>query len=276
MKRHDPAHLRQSLQRFLEAHPPQERRFLARFEKLDAAGQPVYSQLLHVLTHLSFAEGEARKHWARVVAHRARLSQALGRDPGLRVAILDYFVNVNQALENPKVIELAIYERTERSAASDGLTGLFNHAYFTEALGRELQRARRHAFSLALVLFDLDDFKHVNDTRGHLAGDRVLARTAAVLKQTVREMDVAARYGGEEFALILPDTERNGCYVVAERIRRLVERRFRRSRKTPGVTLSGGVASFPQDARSAEELIQRADERLYRSKATGKNRITLV
>jgi diguanylate cyclase (GGDEF)-like protein len=125
-------------------------------------------------------------------------------------------------------------------------------------------------------MFDLDNFKKLNDSRGHLEGDRVLIKAAALVKETLREMDVAARYGGEEFALVLPDTSRTGAHVVAERIRRRIEERFRRRRGGVPVTVSGGVACYPDDAASVEELIQRADQALYRSKAGGKNRITLA
>ena len=272
----DSVTFRQSLLTLLEAHPPREDAFHTQFEAMREEGQPVYSQVLSILTHLSFGESEARKHWQKILSHRTWLKTELGRDVGLRVALLDYFVNVNQALKNPKVIELAIYERTERSAVTDGLTGLFNHAYFLNALRREVQRSRRHDYHVSLILFDLDNFKKVNDSRGHLEGDRVLIKTAGLVKETLREMDIAARYGGEEFAVILPDTPRTGGFVVADRIRRNIEEKFRRSRKGLPVTVSGGVATLPEDAASHEELIQTADKVLYRSKADGKNRITLA
>ena len=182
---------------------------------------------------------------------------------------------MNRELHNPKVIEIAIYERTERSAVTDGLTGLFNHAYLIQALKREVLRARRHDLKLSLAMFDLDDFKRVNDTRGHLEGDRILMRTAAVMRESLREIDTAARYGGEEFAILLPETSRAGAHVVADRIRRRVEDRLR-ARDGGGTTISGGVATYPEDATSPEELLRRADEGLYRAKADGKNRITMV
>ena len=271
----DEVSVRQSLLKLLESDPPHEERLLAALERHQRAGTPVYACLLSILTHLSFSEAEAYRHWRRIQAHRDRLKGALRRDVGLRVALLDYFVNVNQELHNPKVIEIAIYERTERSAVTDGLTGLFNHAYFIMALKREVLRARRHDLKLSLAMFDLDDFKKINDTRGHLEGDHTLMKTAAVVKESLREIDTAARYGGEEFAILLPETSRAGAHVVADRIRRHMEERFRR-RGSPRVTLSGGVATYPEDATNAEDLLRRADEGLYRSKADGKNRITMV
>jgi diguanylate cyclase (GGDEF)-like protein len=211
---------RQSLLEFLEAGPGREEALLEEFERKRGQGDPLYSSLLYLLTHLDFTERQAARHWKRVVAHRDGMREALGRDPGLRVAVLDYFVNVSRELRNPKIIEIAMYERTERSAVSDGLTGLYNHAYFLQALRQEVVRSKRHGLRAGLLLLDLDDFKRVNDERGHVEGDRVLMKTAAILRDSVREIDVAARYGGEEFAVLLPDTSRLGAFVVAERIRR--------------------------------------------------------
>ncbi|HJS57264.1 MAG TPA: diguanylate cyclase [Vicinamibacteria bacterium] len=271
----DPIAFRQSLLELLETDPPHEEKLLERFEA-EAAFGPLYSSILYILTHLTFTEAEARRHWKKIRSHRDRLKGGLGRDVGLRVAILDYFVNLNRELKNPKIIEIAIYERTERSAITDGLTGLYNHAFFLQALRRELNRCRRHNLEMSLVMFDLDDFKKLNDTRGHLEGDKVLMKAAALVKETLREVDVAARYGGEEFAAILPDTTKEGARIVAERIRAHIADHFKRRRGGPRVTASGGVASYPEDAESMEDIIQRADEGLYRSKAAGKNRITLA
>jgi diguanylate cyclase (GGDEF)-like protein len=274
-KRKDTVAFRQSLLRLLSAAPPHEERLLAGLERRRGEG-PVFSSLLYILTHLSFSEAEARRHWKKVMAHRDALRSSLARDVGLRVALLDYFVNVNRELRNPKVIEISIYERTERSALTDGLTGLYNHAYFLQALRREVQRARRHRTRLSVVLLDLDDFKKVNDSRGHVEGDKVLMKAAALVRESVREIDVAARYGGEEFAVILTETDRVGAHLVAERVRRRIDEHFKRARASPPVTISGGVATWPDDAAGAEELLRRADEGLYRAKAAGKNCIALA
>ena len=175
----------------------------------------------------------------------------------------------------PKVIEMKAYEQTEKSAVTDGLTGLFNSAYFRQALRRELQRARRHKLELSLILFDIDDFKRVNDTHGHPAGDGVLVEVARAIRHGLREVDVAARYGGEEFAIILPDTPPEGAYIVAERVRRELETRSQFAPAKLRITTSGGIASFPVDASGADELIQHADDALYRAKVQGKNRIVI-
>ena len=267
--------IRHALLRLLEANPPDEEKLLARFESRRKDGDAVYSAILYILTHLSFSEAEAERHWRRIRRHREALRKDFHRDVGLRVALLDYFVNVSRELKNPKVIEISIYESTARSAVTDGLTGLFNHSYFLSALRRETQRSKRYGLKLSLAMLDLDDFKSLNDTHGHLAGDEVLMKTASLMTQSLREVDIAARYGGEEFALILPDTPRLGAFVVADRIRSRVDEHFRRRKSGPTVTMSGGVATFPDDAADLEQLIKRADEGLYRSKAEGKNRVTV-
>ena len=269
----DSLNFRQSLLEFLEAGPGHEEALLEEFERKKGHGDPLYSSLLYLLTHLNFTERQAARHWKKVLVHRDELRESIGRDPGLRVAILDYFVNVSRELKNPKEIEVAIYERTERSAVTDGLTGLYNHAFFLQALRQELLRSKRHGLRAALLLLDLDNFKAVNDERGHVEGDRVLMRAAAVVREGVREIDVAARYGGGEFAVLLPDTSRLGAFVVAERIRRRIEDRFARGRSV--VTVSGGIAVFPDDAGTPADLIVQADAGLYGAKAAGKNRILL-
>jgi two-component system cell cycle response regulator len=265
---------RQSLLELLEAGPDREEKLLEEFEQKKGEGDALYAPLLYLLTHLDFTEAQATRHWARAVDHREQLREALGRDPGLRVALLDYFVNVSRELKNPKMIELAIYERTERSAVTDGLTGLYNHAYFLQALRQELLRSKRHGLKASLVLLDLDDFKRVNDQRGHVEGDRALMKAAAVIRDSVREIDIAARYGGEEFAVLLPDTTRLGAFVVAERIRVRIEKRFQRKR--PRLTISGGLALFPEDASTPADLVVQADAGLYRAKAAGKNQVLLA
>jgi diguanylate cyclase (GGDEF)-like protein len=277
-KRKDTVAFRQSLLRLLSAAPPHEERLLAALERRRGEG-PVFSSLLNILTHLSFSEAEARRHWKKVVAHRDALRRSLDRDVGLRVALLDYFVNVNRELRNPKVIEISIYERTERSALTDGLTGLYNHAYFLQALRREVQRARRHRTRLSVVLLDLDDFKKVNDSRGHVEGDKVLMKSAALVRESVREIDVAARYGGEEFAILLPETGTAAAAGVAERLRQATAEIAATGADGQPLTLTAsfGVASHRagDPPCTLRDLLQGADGALYAAKAAGRNRVVI-
>ena len=170
----------------------------------------------------------------------------------------------------------ARYRAAADAAASDGLTGLVHNTGFKKLLDLELKRARRHSHSCVLLIADIDDFKRRNDTLGHLAGDLLLTEVAQVLKAGIREIDVAARYGGEEFAVLLPDTDEPGARIVGERLRAAVASRvFLQGSSTSGesLTVSIGMARFPADADTPDDLIRKADARLYLAKRKGKNRL---
>jgi diguanylate cyclase (GGDEF)-like protein len=173
------------------------------------------------------------------------------------------------ALENVRLHQLV-----ERQASTDGLTDLANRRTFEEALATEISRAGRFGGPLALVLADLDDFKQVNDRYGHQAGDDVLRGFADVLRETVREIDLAARYGGEEFAVLLPQTDLAGAEHVAERLRAALAARSLHVHPEGRIALTAsfGVACFPQ-AETPAALFAAADEALYRAKSAGKNRV---
>ncbi len=270
-----------SRQHWIQVLEEASRGRLEGLERLLSAAPEALAPLLRLLTELDFEEGEARTHWNEILRHRAELTSRLGREASVQLATLDYFQNLTSAIKNPKVVEMATFLATERSAITDGLTGLYNRPFFDASLRRELKRARRYGLSFSLVLLDLDDFKLVNDLHGHVVGDEALGRLADVIRASVREIDVACRYGGEEFALILPETSRTGAYIVSERIRVDAKETF--DSKPLGssppasiaMSVSGGIAIYPTDSNSAEGLIRMADKALYRSKREGKNRITL-
>ncbi|HCP61424.1 MAG TPA: hypothetical protein DIU14_03000 [Actinobacteria bacterium] len=164
-----------------------------------------------------------------------------------------------------------IRSELERQVVTDHLTGLYNHRHFQEQLAEETRRANRQRTSLSLVIFDIDDFKRVNDTFGHLTGDAVLKDVAAAAGEARRAEDVLCRIGGEEFAVILPGTALDEAAGVAERVRRTIA-------AGPGpeaerVTVSLGVAEAPGHASSARELAACADHALLEAKAGGKNRV---
>ncbi|MCU0697949.1 MAG: diguanylate cyclase [Myxococcaceae bacterium] len=164
--------------------------------------------------------------------------------------------------------------RLERLAVTDGLTGLFNHRRFQEALHSELLRCERHKRPLAVLMLDVDFFKKVNDSLGHPAGDELLRRLAEVLSKDLRQTDLIARYGGEEFAVLLPETTKAEALQVGERMREAVEARINENTTWPQrITVSVGVATFPEDARSAEALLEASDQALYVAKRQGRNRV---
>ncbi len=169
-------------------------------------------------------------------------------------------------------IERAYHEEIYRLTTVDGLTQTFNKRYFAEALEREIARASRYRRELSMVMFDLDHFKLVNDTHGHLAGDAVLKTLAQTIKTRIRTEDIFARYGGEEFAIILPEIDGHNAHQFAEKIRRIVEiTEFHFEATKIPVTISMGVATLDLEEPAASALIKRADERLYEAKSAGRN-----
>jgi diguanylate cyclase (GGDEF)-like protein len=164
----------------------------------------------------------------------------------------------------------ALVDRLSDAACADPLTGLRNRRAYDEVVAQEMARAERNGQSFALVLGDIDHFKRVNDQFGHPAGDDVLRRVSAQLRHSARKVDVAARLGGEEFALVLPNTNAFGAYVVAERTRRNLRAAF--LGEPTAVTMSFGLACYPTDAGDAEALFAAADLALLRAKREGRDR----
>jgi two-component system cell cycle response regulator len=172
-------------------------------------------------------------------------------------------------------LDESFHENLLSSALRDGLTKLFNKRYLMDRLDSELKFAQRHETQVSLLLLDIDHFKKVNDTHGHLAGDAVLANLAQVLARAVRNEDVVARFGGEEFAIILRAIGIDSAAHMGERMRKLVE-----ATQAPfnalqlKITVSAGVACYPTTpAKTPEELVEAADKALYQAKNDGRNRV---
>jgi two-component system cell cycle response regulator len=182
------------------------------------------------------------------------------------------------AIEQSHAIEQAKADnaRLEALAHTDPLTHLLNRRALTIRLSAELERVRRYNSPLTMLLIDLDHFKMVNDTYGHLVGDEVLRGIAMILQRSLRSVDMVARYGGEEFVVVLPETSEQGAVAFAERIRQRVEQHaFEAERaNTARVTVSIGVSCFPAPhVESVDDLFARADAALYRAKEKGRNRV---
>ena len=180
----------------------------------------------------------------------------------------------NQASVSVENVDL--HETVQRQAVTDELTGLFNHRRFQEVMTAEVERARRYGHELGLIMLDIDNFKTVNDTYGHIQGDMVLREVARVLRQSSREIDEPARYGGEEMAVALPQTDLEGAYQFAERVRRRIE-----ALELPLVDGDGhaeghgvvrGRLAGHRRRRHKGALVAAADGALYEAKRSGKNR----
>ena len=242
---------------------------------VDDMGVLTCSVILNVLTHLDLPSQEAEKCWREIISHRQGMTTLLGREVKLTTAICDYFCSVHLSLKSPVVVEIRIFENTIKNIKYDKLTGLYTRHFFDDSLQREIGRAKRYETDLSVLFLDLDDFKKVNDTFGHLAGDYVLESIAAIIRKQIRSEDIAARYGGEEIIIILPETGKVQGLILSERIRKKIEEAyFVFEDKKIVMTISGGLASLPIDTTTGADLVKYADTAMYRAKAAGKNNVT--
>lgn len=172
------------------------------------------------------------------------------------------------AIDNAKLYELA---------TKDGMTKLYIYRHFYTLLENEIRRCSRYKRNMSLIMMDIDNFKSINDTYGHLTGDIILKRLASTLQETVRKIDIPARYGGEEFVVILPETDKKDACIIAERIRKNISQIEVKidDTRTLSPTVSIGVAQYTTDGQEAKELINSADTALYYSKHNGKNMVSI-
>ena len=252
-------------------------RLVAELDDLaQSEGAVVYSELLYLLSHIRFEEGEAERHWRAVIGHREAMEEALESEVDVSVALVSYFVQVNRQLQNPKLIELKVFQETQASAYRDELTGLHNFRFFQEYLGWEVHRCERHDGSFSIAMGDIDNFKDYNDRFGHTEGNSTLRVVARKLVEAGREEDVTARYGGEEFVLIMPETSKDDAAVVADRVCEAIsELELSADDPMHRVTMSFGIANYPLDAVTTDDLIRCADRAMYIAKARGKNQVQL-
>ena len=185
---------------------------------------------------------------------------------------LDLLKTASNYLE--MTIERALmFNKIKKLSVTDELTGLYNFRYLNEAIAIELERGKRYGSLFSLIFMDIDDFKKVNEKFGHQVGSKILIAIAKLIKKNLRKIDITARYGGDEFVIILPQTSREVGFMVAERLRKSMERKvfLKEEGLKIRLTASFGVASFPDDARRKEELLKIADKAMYSGKFTTKN-----
>jgi diguanylate cyclase (GGDEF)-like protein len=176
-----------------------------------------------------------------------------------------------QALSNSERMRLA-----DESAGHDGMTGLLNRRRVMERLEKELHRAERDSLPLSVLMLDLDHFRQYNENNGHVQGDDVLRQLAQLLRSSVRSDDMVARYAGEEFLVVYPGADKDVAARLAEQLRAAVEAYpfpFRGLQPRGALTVSGGVATYPQDSKIGRELVRCADQALFEAKAAGRNQV---
>lgn len=244
------------------------------FEK--SFGEKIYADILNLLTQLEFEPKEGRETWFKIIEHRRKLEQALGRDAGLHVAVCDYFINIEPILSSLVFVEARQLAQKERSTLLDHLTGLYNRRYLDRALLKEMEYHKRFGHPFSLLMLHVDHFEEYRDIHGDEAANQTLAELALVLSRTARDMDVAVRYGPEEFALVLPRCGKEQAGTAAERHRRNVEAHsFSGEEKLPsgGLTVTIGLAAFPDDTKDRKELVDLAEEAMHLAKKVGRNRV---
>jgi diguanylate cyclase (GGDEF)-like protein len=242
------------------------------YQKLSTSrGALLYVDLLFVLTHKYYPQETAKLLWNQILKHKKSVSRKLGRNIGITVAALDYLGNIHDDLKAPTVISEQKITQIAEIAVRDGLTQLFDVSTFREKLETEIKRYKRYGSEVSVLMIDIDDFKQINDALGHQEGDRILAEVALLIQKTTRDLDICSRYGGEEFSVILPQTGCEAALNIAERIRRRIERKLKND---SGLTVSIGCAVCPNDGKSANVLVKKADKALYFSKSIGKNQVT--
>ncbi|MDZ7290354.1 MAG: sensor domain-containing diguanylate cyclase [candidate division KSB1 bacterium] len=229
-------------------------------------------------------------HWGNLVKRGAFLVLPLLAESGRVVGVAHLFrrqpnsfsdkeIDLLRKLANQagQVIDtIAVYQHTRELSFTDELTRVFNRRYFNQRIEREIQRAQRYGRALSLIMLDIDHFKIFNDTHGHLLGDAILKQVAEILDKSLRKADILARFGGEEFVILLPEIDKEHGCKVAEKLRGMIERAdFPNAETQPfgRITISLGLASFPEDAQTANELLEHADQGLYRAKSHGRNQI---
>ncbi len=191
--------------------------------------------------------------------------------------IFAYFVSgyLSKNLHRNEELLHDLLQQTRELSISDGLTGLYNQMHFFKLLDLETKKSQRYDLNFSLIIFDVDHFKNFNDSNGHLRGSETLKDIAVVMKNKFRSTDLLAKYGGDEFVIILPQTDKVGAYLAAERLRESVEKRVFPGAETQPqkkITISIGLASYPEHGLTDEEILNHADKSLYFAKESGRNR----
>jgi len=210
--------------------------------------------------------------WERLQVGNVTLAAGAGRHEPLTPEEAELFrIFILQGEAGIK--NLVLFDQVKSMAIRDALTGLYNYGYFKDALHYEVEKSRRYKTPLSLFFLDIDDFKQVNDTLGHVKGDKILRQVGAILKQGIRQADLLCRYGGDEFVMLLSQTPPGQAMVLAERLRqRIAQSSMNRLEQRVQVTVSIGVAGLGPKM-STEDLVKEADEAHYRAKQAGKNRV---
>jgi diguanylate cyclase (GGDEF)-like protein len=240
-------------------------------DTLETMERPARGQFLErffkSIAHVELNEARSLDMWDQVLARKRELSETVGRKIALQAALVDVLASAN-LLRLPILMEFEDLRKLQINATTDPLTGLYNRRFFDDYFERELNRSLRYSHRLALVVFDLQRFKQVNDSFGHPQGDVVLQMVASTLRKSMRTSDYAFRIGGDEFALLLPQSDTEQAAAMSRRLRAAYATEIEPLRLGFPLVLDYGLAVYPDDGEQKEILIRVADERLYQLKKT--------
>lgn len=237
---------------------------------LSVYGDLVYPEVLKLLTGKELSVSRSKRYWCEALALRDGIREKAQYRLSIRAALLEQIQNKSSEFKNLVFIESKSLDNIRHCSITDGLTGLYNQTYLKTLLSQNVPMRRRvDDAASALILMDLDHFKHYNDSCGHMAGDDALRTVAGIIRDQIREQDVAARYGGDEFAVYLPKVTRNVAFAVADRIRQAVEATEFPGQELLGgrrLTASCGISFFSEEINDVKSLIEVADRELYNAK----------
>ncbi|MDP8218538.1 MAG: GGDEF domain-containing protein [Candidatus Theseobacter exili] len=244
------------------------------FEKLqELHGDRLYTKMLFALTHRFYHPETAKELWDELVKHKDDVSEKLGRNIGIEVAVADYLLNFKDGRhvlgEIASDQEISIV--TELSLR-DGLTQLFDYFTFYSKLEKEISLYKRYRAKLTLVMLDVDNFDEFVKGHGKLEGKEILFEIGEILRNTTRDLDVCARYGGKEFAIILPQCGPEKAELLVERIKKSMTKSFK---NYPEINVSVGIASCPKHAKSLEDLVEKAEMALDQARTVSNNKVAI-
>jgi diguanylate cyclase (GGDEF)-like protein len=238
-------------------------------DTLDNLDGPARGQFLQrffrSIAQVDLSETHSLEFWEQTLVRRRELSESLGKKVALQSALVDVLTSAN-LLRLPILMEYEELRKLQINAATDPLTGLYNRRFFDDYFEKELNRSNRYSHRLALVVFDLQRFKAVNDRYGHQQGDLVLRMVAETLRKSMRTSDYAFRLGGDEFALLLPQSDPEQAAALSRRLRAAYAAAIESLHMDVPLALDYGLAIYPDDGDLKEVLIRVADERLYQLK----------
>ncbi|MCK5599789.1 diguanylate cyclase [bacterium] len=252
---------RKKITSLLEKNKAVNKLFLKSLRSME--DEKFYVESLNIFVDIETKYKEAYEDWGQILESYNLMKDKFDPPPSLSVVILHYFMDNKKMISHPFIMDYFSYNNLKKNAIHDFLTGVYNRAFFHQIMRIELDRAHRYRTFLTLVLVDLDDFKQINDTLGHPAGDAVLQQFADLLRNELRGADYLFRYGGDEFAMLLPETDINGALLLCERLTVSSKNKMK-------IGFSSGISSYKIDAFGEKELIEHADTALYQAKRNGK------